>query len=108
MLPIHTVNERTLTSHSITSPSAYNRIVEVNKERRKASHPPVCDTKQLASLLLVYRANLQPIQRVYSARHIHSSCCALRSYGNATEAANQHSMVPAILNVYLPETLEYK
>ena len=95
-------------SHSITSPSAYNRIVEVNKERRKASHPPVCDTKQLAFLLLVYRANLQPIQRVYSARHIHSRRCGSRSYGNTREAANQHSMVPAVLNVYLPETSEYK
>jgi len=63
-------------SHSLTSPSAYNRIVEVNKERRKASHPLVCDTKQLPFLLLVYRANLQPIQRVCSVRHIHSRRCA--------------------------------
>jgi hypothetical protein len=95
-------------SHSITSPSAYNCIVEVNKECRKASHPPVCDTKQLAFLLLVYRANLQPIQRVYSARHIYSRRCVSRSYGNTTEVANQLSMVPAVLNIYLPETSEYK
>jgi hypothetical protein len=95
-------------SHSITSTAAYNRIVEVNKERRKASHPPVCDTKQLAFLLLVYRANLQPIQRIYSASHIHSSRCASRSYGNTTEVANQHSVVRAVLNVYLPETSGHK